>query len=115
MKTRKIRIKRIKLKTKRYLQKFKDKITIKRMKGSGENEKKTTLKNKPNATVIKHIKSFRTEGAQVIKKLREKTLQNILETSRDSYYNDAPLITDNEYDIIKEYMEVKYPKNSNRC
>ena len=111
MKTRKIRIKRIKLKTKRYLQKFKDKITIKRMKGSGENEKKTTLKNKPNATVIKHIKSFRTEGAQVIKKLREKTLQNILETSRDSYYNDAPLITDNEYDIIKEYMEVKYPKN----
>ena len=111
MKTRKRRIKRIKLKTKRYLQKFKDKITIKRMKGSGEKEKKKTLKNKPNATVMKHIKSFRTEGAQVLKKMREKTLQNILEASRDSYYNDDPLITDNEYDIIKEYMEVKYPKN----
>ena len=111
MKTRKRRIKRIKLKTKRYLQKFKDKITIKRMKGSGEKEKKKTLKNKPNATVMKHVKNFRTEGAQVLKKLREKTLQNILEASRESYYNDDPLITDNEYDIIKEYMEVKYPKN----
>uniref|UniRef100_A0A6C0BS01 DNA ligase (NAD(+)) n=1 Tax=viral metagenome TaxID=1070528 RepID=A0A6C0BS01_9ZZZZ len=111
MKTRKRRIKRIKLKTKRYLQKFKDKITIKRMKGSGEKENKKTLKNKANATVMKYIKSFRTEGAEVLKKMREKTLQNILEASRDSYYNDDPLITDNEYDIIKEYMEVKYPKN----
>ena len=71
MKTRKRRIKRIKLKTKRYLQKFKDKITIKRMKGSGEKEKKKTLKNKPNATVMKHIKSFRTEGVEVLKKMRE--------------------------------------------
>jgi NAD-dependent DNA ligase len=112
MKTRKNNIKRIKLKTKRYLQKFKDKTTIKRMKGSGENEKKKTLKNKPNVTVIKNIKKLRTEGAGVLKKLREKSLEKILEESRVSYYNDEPLITDNEYDIIKEYMEEKYPQNN---
>ncbi len=82
-------------------------------------EKKKLLKNKPNVTVIKNIKKLRTEGAGVLKKLREKSLEKILEESRVSYYNDEPLITDNEYDIIKEYMEEKYPPEQridhNRC
>lgn len=45
--------------------------------------------------------------------LTEKQLADILDQSNKAYYNDSEnvLMTDNEYDIIKEYMETKYPKN----
>ena len=66
---------------------------------------------KVSPTVLKNIKKIRSEGATVLLNFKEKTIQNILEASRKYYYNDEPIITDNEYDIIKEYMEKKYPKN----
>jgi len=87
------------------------------------NKTKKQLQNKTNsktrkmndkkvsATVLKNIKKIRTEGASVLLQFKERTIQNILETSRKSYYNERPIITDNEYDIIKEYVEKKYPTN----
>ena len=40
-------------------------------------------------------------------------MATMLDESQKSYYNDSEnvLMSDNEYDIIKEYMEEKYPKN----
>ena len=45
--------------------------------------------------------------------LNEKQLSTILDESQKAYYNDSEnvLMTDNEFDIVKEYMEKKYPKN----
>ena len=67
---------------------------------------------KPSATVLKNIHKLRTDGAGILDNLTQKAIQKILESSRVSYYNDDPIITDNEYDILKEYMETKYPENA---
>ena len=58
-----------------------------------------------------HISNFKENGIDALKLLSEKNLATMLDESSKAYYNEDPLMTDNEFDIIKEYMEVKYPKN----
>lgn len=84
------------------------------MKGCGKDTtiKTTTKPKKVSATVLKHIREFRTGGAGVLDKMTEKNIQKIMESARIAYYNDDPIITDNEYDIFKEFIEKKYPKNT---
>ena len=58
------------------------------------------------------INDFKQYGISVIEHLKENQIADILKVSNDAYYNtNKPLMTDNEYDIIKEYMERKYSKN----
>ena len=58
------------------------------------------------------IDDFKKKGITVLEALSEQELANILTTSNNAYYNtQTPLMSDNEYDIVKEYMEKKYPKN----
>lgn len=58
------------------------------------------------------IDDFKQHGISVIENLKEKQIVEILKVSNDAYYNtNKSLITDNEFDIIKEYMKRKYPKN----
>lgn len=60
----------------------------------------------------KLIEDFKTHGITVLENLKENQIADILKVSNDAYYNtNESLMTDNEYDIIKEYMERKYPKN----
>ena len=87
------------------------KKTKKQLQYKTNNKTRKMSEKKVSPTVLKNIKKIRSEGATVLLNFKEKTIQNILESSRKYYYNDEPIITDNEYDIIKEYMEKKYPKN----
>lgn len=58
------------------------------------------------------INDFKKHGITVIENLKENQIADILKVSNDAYYNtNQSLMTDNEYDIVKEYMERKYPKN----
>jgi NAD-dependent DNA ligase len=43
--------------------------------------------------------------------LSESGLTDIIQYANTMYYNQTPVFTDNEYDIIKEFIEKKYPKN----
>ena len=52
-----------------------------------------------------HISSFKENGIDALKLLSEKNLATMLDESSKAYYNEDPLMTDNEFDIIKEYME----------
>ena len=73
-----------------------------------------TIKVKKYKTGFKeHISEFKKNGIDTLKLLTEKQLETILDETQKAYYNDPEnsLLTDNEYDIIKEYMEKKYPKN----
>jgi NAD-dependent DNA ligase len=77
---------------------------------------KTDLKIKPESThqmtPEKHIKEFKENGIDVLEHLSEAQLAQMLVTANDVYYNSkTALMTDNEYDIVKEYVEKKYPKN----
>ena len=95
-----------------------EKIEEEKNDKSEEEVKKTsknkTMKVKKDKKGYKeHIDEFKKDGIDALKMLSEKQLSTMLDESNKAYYNDSEnvLMTDNEYDIIKEYMEKKYPKN----
>ena len=57
------------------------------------------------------VEQFKLNGISVIKKLNEKQLTNIIQFANTKYHNQCPIMTDNQYDIIKEFIEQKYPNN----
>jgi len=54
---------------------------------------------------------FKNKGISVLNDLNEKQLSQLLREANKAYYNEEPFFTDNQYDIIKEYVEEKYPSN----
>ena len=52
------------------------------------------------------------QSVQNYKNLSEKDLFILLKYLDNSYYNDESLISDIEYDILREYAENKYPNNT---
>jgi len=62
-------------------------------------------------TNINIINNFKKQGISILSKLNEKQLSDIVCDANKAYYNNSPLMTDNEYDIIKEFIEKKYPNN----
>ena len=65
--------------------------------------------------VLHAIQHFKEGGLSVLESLNEKTLNSMLKLTNEVYRNmgeqDAPLISDNLYDILEDYIKVKYPKN----
>ena len=61
--------------------------------------------------IMKAVADFKKNGISVLDDLNENQLSQIIHVARYVYYNDMPAMTDNQYDIIKEYVENKYPKN----
>jgi NAD-dependent DNA ligase/DNA polymerase/3'-5' exonuclease PolX len=79
-------------------------------------EKKNIKKNEDNKIqsmdTKKHIKDFKANGISVVESLSEKDVAAILIAANTAYYNTSkPLMTDNEFDIVKEYVERKFPNN----
>jgi len=63
-------------------------------------------------TTRNHITQFKESGISAIESLNQLELSNMIVLSSDKYYNTTePLMTDNEYDIVKEYAQTKFPKN----
>ena len=61
----------------------------------------------------KLIDNFRKNGIAVIEQITEQELSSMIEAANIAYYNTKKqILSDTEYDIIKEYMERKYPNNS---
>ena len=67
---------------------------------------------KDNHEVLQTIDNFKHNGISVLEQLNEKQLNDIIRASNSKYYNDAPVMTDNQYDIVKEFIEKKYPNNA---
>jgi len=64
-------------------------------------------------TAKSHIQQFKNVGITVLEKLSQEELTNLLRVANANYYNEkGGLMSDNEYDIVKEYMEKKYPTNA---
>ncbi len=58
------------------------------------------------------VDKFKHQGMSYLETLSQKELEKMLILANDAYYNSKKsLITDNEYDIIKEYILTKYPTN----
>jgi DNA ligase (NAD+) len=68
--------------------------------------------NKDETEIIAFIDDFKNNGITVLENLNEKQLEDIIRVSNEKYYNQTPAMTDNQYDIVKEYIEQKYPNNA---
>jgi len=63
---------------------------------------------KPEVLITKFVK----EGIQALQNLDETQLSNMLQYASKQYYNDTPVMTDNQFDIIKDFIETKFPNNN---
>ena len=58
------------------------------------------------------VDKFKQLGMSYLETLSQKELDQMLIAANDAYYNKTkPLMTDNEYDIVKEYIMSKYPND----
>ena len=69
------------------------------------------IKPKPKNTTKEMIVDFRIHGQTTLEKCSESVLSQLLKQADTAYYNSVPILTDNEYDIIREYIQEKYPTN----
>ena len=58
------------------------------------------------------IKAAEKDGFGEIENLSQNELEDIIVKANAAYYNETPIMTDNEYDIIKELLERKYPSSA---
>jgi NAD-dependent DNA ligase len=71
------------------------------------------IDNKVVDPAIKNIvMNFKKNGITVLDGLNENQLASMLRESNKAYYNKQPIMTDNEFDIVKEYIENKFPTNT---
>lgn len=83
---------------------------IKLKKPKEPKEKKEPLTKKirmPKKTDV--FQDFKKNGISVLENLQQTDLEALITQANAAYYNKKPVLTDNEYDIIKEYAERKYP------
>ena len=78
-------------------------------------KKRKTLKKRdePDKTYEEHISLFRKNGLDYLKSLEIEQLESIVNESNHRYHNDSQdkLVSDSEYDIIREYLEKRDPEN----
>ncbi len=89
------------------------KKTIRKEKNPKSNNKSNNKTIKQKKTKSTFIDKFREDGIKYLNKLTEEELVKIIKHLNDTYYNNdiETITTDNEYDIIKEYVERTYPAN----
>jgi len=88
--------------------------TIKKVSSNNKGKPKTmTIKRKvvPKREIKLHIKQFLSKNIDYLDKLEESMLVKMMEHANEQYYNEKALMNDNQYDILKEFVEKKFPKN----
>jgi len=97
-------------------QKSKPEISI------GSQEK--SIKTSSVISINMNIEEFKKHGITILEKLTEPQLNKMIEDANSAYFclsypsgnvsneicNPTPLLSDNEYDIVKEYLAKKFPK-----
>lgn len=71
--------------------------------------KNRTLKKKGRKIPKKLLLLFQKEGISLLKRMSEEKLIAMIHTANDLYYNQKAILTDNEYDILKEYFARRFP------
>ena len=85
---------------------------VAKVKSLSSQKAKTLKKRSPvPSTAKENIIKFQKQGIDVLKTLTEKQLDDVILAANEAYHNKKSVMTDNEYDIVKEYVERKYPKN----
>jgi NAD-dependent DNA ligase len=73
--------------------------------------KKFKVKSIKNADLKKKWKRLQKEGISVVSSFSENHIAAMVRLACDAYYNNQPFISDNVFDILKEYGQVTFPNN----
>lgn len=74
--------------------------------------RKLTLKKKSLVSSKKIADEFKKNGITVIKALSTYELSKLIKDANHAYYNSSkPFLSDNQYDIVREYLESIDPEN----
>ena len=79
-----------------------------------QDEMKKITENKKNVSqelILEKIKDFQKNGISVLDGLLEEELVEILNYANIRYRNMDPVMNDNEFDILEDYINNKYPDN----
>ena len=101
------------------------KTAKKKIKVTGENVKTKTskkLKNliidveekdtiDKNSETFKLLNDFKKNGISVLTNLSEQTLSDMVVMANEVYRNKTPIISDNQFDILEDYIRNKFPDN----
>ena len=85
--------------------------TTKKNKTLKKRTTKPVTNLKETSDILQMVEQFKQNGISVIEMLNEKQLTDIIHLANTKYHNQCPIMTDNQYDIIKEFIEHKYPGN----
>ena len=109
-KTRKIKLKKKNVKNSRVIVKM---SSPKKLSSSKKTPIQESVLAPPFPKVDKvDVDKFKHQGMSYLETLSQKELDQMLIAANDAYYNTKePLMTDNEYDIVKEYIMSKYPND----
>ena len=66
---------------------------------------------KEDSNILLFIKEFKKNGISVLEKLNETQISEIIKLANAKYYNSTPLMSDNQYDIIQNYVVSRFPSN----
>ena len=82
------------------------------IKNLHEHEVKVSVNDESNKIIKAQIDDFKKNGIQFLNKLNETQLTSMINFANILYRNDQPIMTDNEFDILEEYIKTKYPLNT---
>lgn len=55
--------------------------------------------------------TYKNDGDRFLKNTSESILEKLIVYANHYYYNNEPVLSDNEYDILRSYVETQYPNN----
>jgi NAD-dependent DNA ligase len=59
-----------------------------------------------------YLQTFKHSGLPFLQTLHETQLTNMYEHANKLYRNEQPILTDNEFDILEDFIKTVYPKNN---
>ena len=71
-------------------------------------DKNDKIKNSETFGLLQH---FKKNGISVLKDLSENVLSDMVSLANEAYRNQQPIITDNQFDILEDFIKEKYPNN----
>lgn len=98
--------------------KIKKNVTRKKrvLKVDNKKDEEEDMNTRSKDSILKKIEEYKKGGITVLDSLKEKILNEMLTKANDVYRNmgpnEQPLMSDNQYDILEDYIKNKYPKNT---
>ena len=73
--------------------------------------KNKLLKNKAKKQLLKKWNELQQNGITVVSSFSEKDICEMIRLASLNYYNEQPIVSDNVFDILKEYGQKQFPNN----